>query len=128
MPRTEVADEITGVDPGIRGPNHPAVKHAAHADVVNEDGFAGGLGRNVDARDRLPDNAVAIGRLDLNILGEFQANVVLADHFAITDAAVMPADQAILDHEVTSRNLEPLGCPCQQEMPCLGGGLAKRHG
>ncbi len=58
------ADEGAGVDAGIKRAHHAAVQHAGHADIVDVDEFAGRLGRKVDARHRLADDAVSAHRLD----------------------------------------------------------------
>ena len=103
------------------------MEHARYAYVVNEYDFAGRLGGKVDARQGLPDDCVGFGGLDLNIVGKLQADGLVADQFAVADAAVMPADQAVLDREVFSREFQPLGRSRHEEVSRLGGGLAERH-
>ncbi len=68
------ADKGAGVDAGIGRAHDAAMEHAGHAHVVNEHKLAGCLGRKVDARHRLPDDAVGIGGLDLNLVGQFKAD------------------------------------------------------
>ena len=55
------ADEVAGVDAGIRRPHDAAMQHAGHAHVVHEDRSPVDLGRDVHARHRRADDAV-LGR------------------------------------------------------------------
>ena len=122
------ADEIAGIDAGIGRAHHAAVQHAGHAHVVNIDQFAGRLGRQVDARHRLPDDAVGADGLDRNVVGEFEADGLAGDQFAVGDAAIVPAaDQAVLDDEILDRQLQPLRGARDQEVPRLCRRLAQRH-
>ena len=94
------ADKGAGIDAGIGRTHHAAMQHAGHAHVVDIDEFAGRLRRQIDARHRLPDDAVGIDGLDRDIVGEFEADGLVADQFAIADAAVIfAADQAVFDRE-----------------------------
>ncbi len=103
------------------------MKHAGHADVMDVDQFAGRLGRKIDARHRLADDAIGVGRFHFDVIGEFKADGVVADQFAIADAAVVPADQPILDRKLFQRKFEPFRGAREQKLPCLGCGLAQRH-
>ncbi|OIQ65549.1 hypothetical protein GALL_528920 [mine drainage metagenome] len=103
------------------------MQHAGQAHVMNKHKFARRLGRQVRARHRLSDDAVGFGSLDRNLVGEFKADDLLADQFAVADAAVMSADQPVLHVEVFDGQFKPLRRPRQQELPRLCGGLAKRH-
>ena len=73
------------------------MQHPRDAHIVNEHHFAGRLGGNVDARHRLPDNRVGAGRLDLNRFVQLEVDDLVADQFAVAEAAVMAADQAVFD-------------------------------
>ena len=91
------------------------------------DEFAGRLGRKIDARHRLPDDAVGIDGLDLDVVGEFQADGLVADQFAVADAAVMSADQAVLDREVVEREFKPFA-PHARCRNCRACAAALRSG
>src|SRR5579872_4957624 len=105
-----------------------AVQHAGNADVMDIDEFAGCLGAQIDARHGLPDDPVAVGGFDLNLLGKLESDDVVADQLAIADAAVMAADQAILDRKLFERQFEPLGGACDEKMPRLRCRLAQGIG
>ncbi len=123
------ADKGAGVDAGIGRTHHPAMQHAGQAHVVNIDEFAGRLRRQIDARHRLPDDAVGTDGLDRDIVGEFEAGDLVADQFAIADAAVIfAADQAVFDRERFHGLLEPFGGARQQELPRLCGRVAQGDG
>ena len=83
------ADERPGIDAGIGRAHDAAVQHAGHAHVVHIDQFAGRLRRQIDARHRLPDDAVGGDRLDLDLVGKLEADGLVADQFAIADAAIV---------------------------------------
>ena len=121
------ADKIAAIDAGIGRAHHAAMKHAGHADVMDVDEFAGRLGRKVDARHRLADDAIGIGGFDFDVIGEFEADDVVADQFAVADAAVMSADQPVFDRKLLERQLEPFRGARDQKLPGLRGGLAQRH-
>ena len=123
------ADKRPGVDAGIGRAHHAAVQHAGHAHIVHIDQFAGRLRRQVGARHRLPDDAVGADRLDLNLVGKFEADGLAANQFAVTDAAVVAsANEAVLDGEVFRGQFKPFGCARDQEMPRLRGGVAQGDG
>ena len=123
------ADKGADIDAGIGRTHHPAMQHAGQAHVVNVDEFAGGLRRQIDARHRLPDDAVSTDGLDRNIVRKFEADGLVADQFAIADAAVIPAaDQAVFDRERFHGLLEPFGGARKQELPRLRGGVAQGDG
>ncbi len=123
-----VANKRTGIDARIGRAHDAAVQHAGHADVVHIDQLAGSLGRQINPRHRLADNAVGFDGLELDVIGELKADDLVADQFAEADVAVMAADQAVIDAEVFDRKLKPFRGTRQQELPRLGGGLAKRDG
>ena len=118
------ADKSAGIDAGIGRAHHAAMQHAGHAHVVDIDKFAGCLGRKVDARHRLPDDAVGLDGLDLNLVGQFKADDLAADQFAVADAAVMSADQAVFDREIFERAVQavppraPAGIAAPGRRPC----------
>ena len=58
-----VADELAGVDSGVRGAHDAAVQHAGQALVVDEYLGAGGFGGDVDARRGGADDAVLVDGL-----------------------------------------------------------------
>ena len=66
------ADKRAGVDSRIGWPDHAAVQHAGHAHVMDVDQFAGGLGREVDARHRLSDDGVGADILHRDVIGQFK--------------------------------------------------------
>ena len=122
------ADKRAGIDAGIGRPHHAAVQHAGHAHVVDIDEFAGRLRRQVDARHRLPDDAVGADGLDRHVVGEFEADGFARYQFAIADAAVvLAADQAVFDREILDRQLEPFSRARDQKLPRLRRRLAQRH-
>src|SRR6202012_571801 len=86
------ADEITGIDAGIGRAYDAAMKHAGHAHVVNVDQFAGGLGRQISARHRVSENAIVFDGFALDVVSQFKPDDLVADQFAVADAAVVPAD------------------------------------
>ena len=95
------ADKGAGIDAGIGRPHHAAMQHAGHAYVVNINQFAGRLRRKIDAGHRLPDNGVGIDRLDGNVIGQFEADGLAGNQFAVADAAVVvSADQAVFHDKV----------------------------
>ena len=111
------ADERAGIDAGIGRAHHAAVQHAGDAHVVHIDQFAGRLGRQVDARHRLADDAVGADVLHRDVFGEFKADLFAGYQFAIADAAiVLAADQAVFDGEIADRQFQPLGCARDQEI------------
>ena len=55
-----VADEVAGIDAGIRRAHHTAMQHAGQAHVVHEGQLAGGLGGDVHPRYRLANHAVLV--------------------------------------------------------------------
>ena len=72
---------------------------------------------------------IGVDRLDLDLVGKFEADGLAADQFAIADAAVVAsADQAILDGEVLHGKFKPFGGARDQEMPRLRGGVAQGDG
>ena len=124
------ADELAGIDAGIGRAHHAAVQHAGHAHVVHIDQFAGRLGRHVDARHRLPDDAVGADGFHRDVVGELEPDGLAGDQFAVADAAVIPAaDQAVLDGEFLDRqaravrrrappeNAAPARPPCAAARP-----------
>ena len=114
------ADEIAGIDAGIRRPHHAAMQHAGHAHVMHIDEFAGGLGRKIDARHRLPDDGVGIDGLYRHVLGKLKPDGVARDQLAIADAAVVAAaDQAVLDRQVAYRQVRvsPRRAPAKNAAP-----------
>ncbi len=122
------ADKGAGIDPGIGRAHHAAVQHAGHAHIVNINQFAGGLRRKIDAGHRLPNNAVGIGGLDGNALGQFEADDLAGNQFAVADAAVIaPADQAVFHRKVLLGKFQPFRGARDQELPRLCGRLAQRH-
>ena len=68
------ADKGAGIDAGIGRAHHAAMQHAGHAHIVHVDEFAGRLGRQIDARHRLADDAVGADRLHRNVVGKFEAD------------------------------------------------------
>ena len=76
-----------------RRPDHAAVQHAAHAQIVDVGEAPGHLGRDVDARDRLADDLVVLRVLELRRLGvvELDREHLAADQLAIADAAIAGA-------------------------------------
>jgi hypothetical protein len=105
------------------------VQHTGHADVVNVDELARGFRREIDARHRFPDNGVAVDGFHGNVVGEFEADRVVADQLAIGDAAVVrTAHEPVLDRQIVDRNFKPFRSARDQELPGLRRGLAQRHG
>jgi len=104
------ADERSGIDAGIGWAHHAAMQHAGDADVVHEGQLARRLGRKVDARNGLADDGVVADGLDRDALVKFEPYRLVADQFAIADAAIVrPADQSVLDSQFGRGELQPLG-------------------
>ncbi len=123
-----VADEgpVVGARPGR--PHDPPVQHARHAHVVHEDGLAGRLGRDVDARHRLADHPVLVGRLERHVGREHQLDVTPGDQLRVGDAPGRIAgrtDHPGLDLQRIGRHAEPRGSLLEQPGPGLGGCIAQ---
>ena len=103
------------------------MQHAGHADVMDVDQFAGRLGRKIDARHRLADDAIVARRFEFDVVGEFEADDVVANQLAIADGTVVPADQSVLDRKFLKRQFEPFGGACDQKLSRLRRGHAQRH-
>ncbi len=121
------ADKIAAIDTGIGRAHDAAVQHSGHANVVDVNQFAGGLGRKIDARHGLTDDAIVVVGLHLDVVGKFEADDVVADQLAKADRAVVPANEAVLDRKVLDREFKPLGGARDQKLPRLSRGLAQRH-
>jgi len=100
-----VADEGAGIDAGVGRAHDAAVQHAGHAHVMNVDGFAGRLRRQINARHRLSDDGVGVNRFQRNVVGQFKPDGLAGNQFTIADAAVvLPADQAVFDCKIFERS------------------------
>ena len=125
-----VADEIARIDAGIRRPHDAAVQHAGHTHVVHEDQLAGGLGGDVDAWDRLADDAVVVGRFQRRLRVDLQLDVAVLQQLGVADAPLRltaHAHGAVAHVELLDRRLQCRGCLLEQ--PCARGGrrLAQWH-
>src|SRR5439155_18835747 len=102
-----VADEGAGIDAGVGRTHDAAVPHAGHAHVMNIDGFAGRLRREINARYRMPDDGVGVNRFHQNVVGQFKPDGLADNQFTIADAAVvLPADEAVYDRSIIDGKLE----------------------
>ncbi|CAB3959809.1 hypothetical protein LMG7053_06022 [Achromobacter ruhlandii] len=129
------ADEVAGVAAGVRRAHHAAVAHAGHAHVVHEAQFAGGLGRNVDARDGAADHGVVAGRLEphLGIIGgQLQPGVLALHQLTVVQGAFVAriggTHDAVAQAQRVRRHAPLSRGPRQQVLARLGGGAAQRGG
>ena len=81
--RQRVADEVTMVSPGIRGPHHTPVQHAGHTHVVHKHLLTADLGGNVHPLHALADEAVLAGRLQRGRQRQSQRDVLCLQQLAI---------------------------------------------
>ncbi len=102
------------------------MQHAGYAHVVNIDELAGRLCRQIDARLRLPDDAVGTDRLHRNFIRQLEPDGLAGNQLAIADAAViLAADQAVFDGKLFDGKLQPLGRARGQKLPRLCRGVAQ---
>ena len=127
----QVADEFARVDAGVGRPHDAAVQHAGQAHVVHEDRAAGGLGGDVDARNRCADDAVVGWRLRRRVGGEHELDVPAVEKRAVADAVCGVArvlDDAVLHRERRRIAAEHGRRLPDQPRPCLCRPLAQGRG
>ena len=89
----------------LRRTRNAAVHHARQPQVLHERGAAGDLGRQIDARQRLPDQTMLRRRLRRDLAGRLALEIGLLGEFAIAHlAAVRRGDGAVGDLQAVGRN------------------------
>ena len=120
------ADKRPRIHAGIGRTHHAAMQHAGHTNVVYINQLASGLCGQVDARHRLPDDAVSADILHRDVIGKFEADVFARQKFAIADAAViLAAHQPVFNRKLGDRQFQPLRRACDQKLPRLCGRVAQ---
>ena len=132
MRRLAVAEQLRA-EP--RRPDHAAVQHPRHADVLNVEMLARHLARNVDARHRPADDLVLARRLrprsaklepesgSLAFDGDRDAEQAAFDELAVGDSprgVAVHADHAVFDGELAGGDIE-LRSPPGRATPAVPG-------
>ena len=119
------------VSPGIRGSHHTPVQHAGHTHVMHKHLFTADLGRNVDPRHALTDEAVLAGRLQRRRQRQGQRDVLCLQQLAI---GALPRwvrtrrHHPALHLQIIRRNTQRNGGLSQQPGPGLRRSSPQRHG
>ena len=123
-----------------RRPDHAAVQHPRHANVLDVEVLARHLGRDVDARHRLADDRVLARGLRLRpaerepepaglaLDRNRDAEQATVDELAVRDSprsVASQADDSVLDGELACRDTELRRRQVEQRLPPVGCSLPK---
>jgi hypothetical protein len=98
------SDEFPGVTAGIRRPHDSPMAHARQPEVVHVDGFAAHLGRQVQPRQRLADQALLVGRPQRRRQVQQQLDMAAGEQLGLAE---LPA---VCRTQPARRELDRVGC------------------
>src|SRR5262249_8995908 len=78
-----------------------------------------------DAGHGLADDGVVADRLDLDVVGKLETDRLAANQLAVADAAVVSANEAVLDDEIGRWQFQPASSARDEKLSRLRGGLAQ---